>query len=110
GLESLANSLITPPNSGGGGGNCFPSMVMVAPGEPGAPVISWADASAANARPRENAAVVAMCHKVDGRLDVMVPLFIGHVVCSPRQHRPGQVTAPKSPGRPPWRLSHTTAW
>src|SRR5215467_2959498 len=39
GLESLAVSLITPPNCGGGGGSCFPSMLMVAEGEPGTPSI-----------------------------------------------------------------------
>src|SRR4029077_21236356 len=39
GLESLALSLITPPNFGSGGGSCFPSMVVVAPGEPGVPVV-----------------------------------------------------------------------
>jgi len=41
GFESLASSLITPPNCGGGGGSCFPSMVMVALGDPGVPVICW---------------------------------------------------------------------
>src|SRR4029450_13982675 len=38
-LESVAVSLITPPNFGSGGGSCFPSMVVVAPGEPGVPVV-----------------------------------------------------------------------
>ena len=39
----LAFSLITPPNFGdGGGGSCFPSMVVVALGEPGCQLISWA--------------------------------------------------------------------
>src|SRR5271165_145057 len=38
GVESLASSLITPPNLGGGGGICFPSMVVVALGEPNVPV------------------------------------------------------------------------
>src|SRR5882762_9033615 len=42
GLESLALSLITPPNFIGGGGSCFPSSVRVALGEPGTPVICWA--------------------------------------------------------------------
>src|SRR5208337_2427404 len=36
-VESLALSLITPPNFGGGGGICLPSMVVVALGEPGVP-------------------------------------------------------------------------
>src|SRR5262249_6137796 len=38
GFESLASSLITPSNFAGGGGSCFPSMVVVALGEPGVPV------------------------------------------------------------------------
>ena len=49
-FESLASSLITPPNFIGGGGICFPSIVVVALGEPGVPVVcicAWAeDASA----------------------------------------------------------------
>src|ERR1700757_2848114 len=44
GLESLAVSLITPPNFGGSGGSCLPSIVVVALGEPGVPVICWANA------------------------------------------------------------------
>src|SRR5208282_1492122 len=43
GVESLAFSLITPPNGIGGGGSCFPSSVTVAPGEPGTPVICCAE-------------------------------------------------------------------
>ena len=39
GFESLASSLITPPNLDGGAGSCFPSIVVVALGEPGVPVI-----------------------------------------------------------------------
>src|SRR6267378_1516897 len=39
GLESTAVSFITPPNCGSGGGICFPSIVVVAPGEPGVPVV-----------------------------------------------------------------------
>src|SRR5438552_11622775 len=42
GLESVALSLITPPNFAGGGGSCFPSRVVVASGEPGVPVICCA--------------------------------------------------------------------
>src|SRR5262252_4028620 len=38
GLESFASSLITPPNFSGGGGNCLPSIVVVALGEPSSPV------------------------------------------------------------------------
>src|SRR5690242_17190896 len=49
GLESLAVSLITPPNFGGSGGSCLPSSVIVALGEPGVPVICWAAADPARA-------------------------------------------------------------
>src|SRR5258708_7358709 len=38
GFDSDAFSLITPPNSGSGGGSCFPLRVVVAPGEPSSPV------------------------------------------------------------------------
>src|SRR5713101_3847873 len=52
GLESLAVSLITPPNFGSGGGSCLPSIVVVAPGEPGVPVICWAKAFGASDKER----------------------------------------------------------
>src|SRR6478672_11176173 len=41
GFDCSASSLITPPNFGSGGGSCFPSIVVVAPGDPGVPVICW---------------------------------------------------------------------
>src|SRR5512135_50358 len=46
-FDCSALSLITPPNFGSGGGSCLPSMLVVAPGEPGVPVVSAADAAAA---------------------------------------------------------------
>src|SRR6266481_8020735 len=49
GLESVAASLITPPNGSGGGGICFPSMVTVASGEPGVPLICCVQAEGATA-------------------------------------------------------------
>src|SRR5271154_6725208 len=59
GFESFALSLITPPNFDGGGGSCLPSIVVVALGEPGVPVICWAEAgemasasNAASAKPK----------------------------------------------------------
>jgi len=52
-FESEAFSLITPPNSGGGCGICFPSMVVVAPGAPTATV----EPVAAAPEPAEKAAV-----------------------------------------------------
>src|SRR6266702_8768166 len=48
GVDSEAFSLITPPKLGSGGGICFPSIVVVAPGEPGVPVICWAIAFGAS--------------------------------------------------------------
>src|SRR5512135_3407697 len=48
-LESRAVSLITPPNFGSGAGSCFPSMVVVALGEPNSPVTCWANAGKAAA-------------------------------------------------------------
>src|ERR1700675_3668876 len=37
-FESVASSLITPPNAEGGGGSCLPLTVVVALGEPSTPV------------------------------------------------------------------------
>src|SRR5205823_8619675 len=42
GLDCRASSLITPPNFGSGAGSRLPLMLVVAPGEPGVPVICWA--------------------------------------------------------------------
>src|SRR5450755_3183957 len=42
GVESLAVSFITPPNLGGGGGICFPLMVVVASAWPNVPVTTCA--------------------------------------------------------------------
>src|SRR5271157_5970262 len=56
GVDSEAFSLITPPNVGSGGGSCFPLRVVVAVGEPGSPVVCWAEAD--NALARRKAAVV----------------------------------------------------
>src|SRR5438128_12533873 len=38
-FDCRALSLITPPNFGSGGGSCLPLIVVVAPGEPGVPVV-----------------------------------------------------------------------
>src|SRR6266404_3300850 len=53
GVESLTLSLITPPNGIGGGGICFPSMVTVASGEPGVPLICCVQAEGATAMTAE---------------------------------------------------------
>src|ERR1700750_363212 len=42
GVESLALVLMTPPNGGGTAGICFPSIVVVALGEPSCPVTTCA--------------------------------------------------------------------
>src|SRR6266700_5990420 len=52
GCESLALSLMIPPNFRGGGGSCLPSIVIVALGEPGVPLICWAIASEERTAPR----------------------------------------------------------
>ena len=44
-FDCRAFSLITPPNFGSGGGSCLPLIVVVASGEPGTPVVCWADAA-----------------------------------------------------------------
>src|SRR4051794_33161270 len=63
-LESLTLSLIAPPNSGGGGGSCLPSIVTVALGVPGVPVVCWAIAPgrwlAPRRKPNESAVVIFM--------------------------------------------------
>src|SRR5437870_3460795 len=48
-FDSVAFSLITPPNFGSGGGSCFPSRVVVPLAEPGSPDC-WAMDMAAVAR------------------------------------------------------------
>src|SRR6516165_6840562 len=44
GFDWSACRPISPPNFGGGGGRYFPSIVVVAPGEPGVPVVCCAAA------------------------------------------------------------------
>src|SRR5437899_12588917 len=56
-LDWRASSLITPPNFGSGGGSCFPLIVVVAPGEPGVPVV-WICARAEDATAMTTAASI----------------------------------------------------
>ena len=51
GFDCRASFLISPPNFAGGAGSCFPSMVVVALGEPGVPVICCAPAARAKTAP-----------------------------------------------------------
>src|SRR5213079_1580332 len=64
-FESLALSLITPPNFGGGGGSCFPSIVVVALGEPGTPVTCCAAAGAATSVAANRNGAIAVTTRVN---------------------------------------------
>src|SRR5215470_19442876 len=82
GFDWLASRLITPPNVGGGGGRYFPSMVVVAPGEPGVPVVCCAGAGAPSASSKEAATsphgasrrVSSRCLSIMGSLPMIVAL------------------------------------
>src|SRR5712664_815745 len=50
-FDSVALSLMTPPNFGSGGGSCLPLMVAVALGEPNSPVTCCASLDVAQVRP-----------------------------------------------------------
>src|SRR5512137_3121557 len=63
GFDWRASSLITPPNFGSGAGSCLPSMVVVALGEPGTPVVSTADAVAAQNAVRVTPIAVLMAFR-----------------------------------------------
>src|SRR5208282_903853 len=73
GLESAAVSWITPPNGTGGGGSCFPLIVIVASDAPGTPLICWAEARRAASAVKEmtttnqlfNAAVMDRIYRLD---------------------------------------------
>src|SRR5208282_2034444 len=71
GVESLAPSLITPPNLGGGGGICFPSMVVVALGEPNVPVTCCASAILPAANKLETAS------PPNATFQILAPRYIG---------------------------------
>src|SRR5438046_2160189 len=86
GFESSALSLITPANGMGGGGICFPSIVTVALGEPGTPVICCASAGAAASvaasRTAATSATTPTC--LDDRFMLCAPLLANLV--SPDDH------------------------
>ena len=55
---------MTPPNFGSGGGSWVPGMAVVAPGEPGVPVVPWARAAmVAHTTRLEAVAIVESCFK-----------------------------------------------
>src|SRR4051794_31922865 len=78
GVESFAVSLITPPNFAGGGGSCAPSIVVVALGEPGTPLISWAVAEV------ETSSAAHKPAKID-RCNFMVKRSRAEIECRPRR-------------------------
>src|SRR5881396_4364371 len=73
GLESVAASLITPPNGIGGGGICFPSIVRVASGEPGVPLICWVQA--------EGATTMAAAASIPPRRICLADFIVVNLVC-----------------------------
>src|ERR1700690_485560 len=73
GVESLALSLITPPNFGGGAGSCFPSSVVVALGEPGVPVTCCAAAGTEDVSP--STAIKAAIPRVLSSIHFMISLL-----------------------------------
>jgi hypothetical protein len=83
-VDSAAVSLITPPNFGGDGGSCVPSIVVVALGEPGIPVTCCAEAE-----PTHDATAAAEINNLNERL--------GFIASSPGVHRIGALWRPDSP-------------
>ena len=71
-VDCAALSLMTPPNFGSGGGSCFPLMVVVALGEPGTPVVSWAKLDAATI-----VAAIATPHNIALRHGSCLSLLVG---------------------------------
>src|SRR6266850_5841754 len=74
GVEFWAVSLITPSNFIGGGGICFPSIVTVAPGEPGVPLICCAGVDRATN-------IIAVAVSDAARLSMFRFVFMGLVIC-----------------------------
>src|SRR5215472_4727080 len=68
GLESFESKLIVPPKGGAGGGRYFPSIVVVASGEPGVPVVCWASAEP-TARTARTAADKTNLNAMSGWID-----------------------------------------
>src|ERR1700750_1056448 len=64
GVDWLAGRLISPPNFGGGGGRYFPSIVVVAPGEPGVPVVCCARLVVPSAHSKQAAVSVSPQNKL----------------------------------------------
>src|SRR3974390_2679288 len=69
GFDWLACRPISPPNFGGGGGRYFPSIVVVALGEPGVPVVCCASVgtivNTVNVAAESNSADIFMIISID---------------------------------------------
>src|SRR5271169_5498509 len=79
GVESLADSLITPPNFGGGGGSCLPSIVVVALGEPGTPVTCCAAAGTATSIAASNRVATATLGPFGFRFILWTPRLLQYI-------------------------------
>jgi hypothetical protein len=73
-------SLMTPPNFGSGAGSWFPGIVVVAPGDPGTPVVCCACTG-----PRVKH-VRARMDVIDGPIFIMAPPFEREVVDDLQMH------------------------
>src|SRR6266513_1067057 len=92
-LESFALSLITPPNFAGGGGSCFPSIVVVALGEPGTPVTCCAAAGArTNVAANRNATAATTLVFTGSRFMLCSPVLIRRVSFVMRARKPRRGT------------------
>src|SRR5258708_39945235 len=89
GLDCSEPRLISPANFGGGGGRYFPSIVSVALGAPGKPLIFWAPAGAKEvtiAVSATNANVAALMGPSLQRLTKSLAAKSGHIpIERPRQ-------------------------
>ena len=81
GFDCAALRSILPPNFGGGGGAVRPSIVIVAAGEPGAPLICWAlvgsgeSAIKDSAETADNSALMRpSIHSLWGKAQKIVPI------------------------------------
>src|SRR5262245_52761960 len=77
GLESFESKLIVPAKGGAGAGRYFPSIVVVALGEPGVPVVCWASAEPTQRAKTDadNSNVTAMLGWMDVQVFCIVSAF-----------------------------------
>jgi hypothetical protein len=98
GLDSSEFKLITPPKGAGGGGRYLPSIVVVALGEPGTPVVCWAPACKqveARSVAAENASVLVFMTGLSSRHAYMRTITIP----APGYYLSPDVTLTRPPSR-----------